>query len=194
MAANEPREVLIARLPIPGPGRPPIAQAIKDQVVTRLRQGETQADIVRSGLISWDCLCDTKREDHAFGDAVARAREDSADVWFDKIVDVISEMDTLDVTQFGKAANAEVTRHDKRASWSLEIAKRLNPEKFGDKQRIDLNLGLQELPAHIAQAHSRLLEIRAMPVDQPPEPVDSNTVELEAVDVGMAPSNYLQEK
>ena len=145
-------------LPLPGPGAPStIPQETLNEVVRRIEAGETQQSIVDSGLISWQTLCNRKRGDSAFLEAVQRARETSSHVWFDKAAGSTIRLASLDVMAYGKAASAEVARYDKMFMHRLEIAKRLNPAEYGDKQQVE-HTGSIELVARMAEGTKRAAE------------------------------------
>lgn len=101
------------------------AEAIKPLICERIATGKSLKDIcAEEGMPTRETIYAWLREDSAFSDMYARAREDQADYLADEIVDIA---DTE--TDSAKARN----RIDAR-KWK---AAKLQPKRYGDK--LDLN-------------------------------------------------------
>lgn len=121
---------------------------IGDLICARLAEGESLRSVClsedmpnKSTVFRWF------REQHAFRDQYAQAKEESSDAMYEKLEDIGDESINAAREADPKAANAVVSAYKLKADnlkWSMS---KMKPKKYGDK--LDLTSGGEKLPTPI---------------------------------------------
>jgi hypothetical protein len=154
--ATKKKLTLNAKTVVPKPtGRPSkFSQALADEIVERVSNGEPLAPVCRDlglGLTTWYQWC---KDRPALSEAIARAREAGEEIIAADALRIIDEEPSLNITQFGSSYDSSsVTWAKNRAELRLKLLAKWNPRKWGDKIAVG---GADDLPALQSQANVTL--------------------------------------
>jgi hypothetical protein len=154
--ATKKKLTLNAKTVVPKPtGRPSkFSQALADEIVERVSNGEPLAPVCRDlglGLTTWYQWCKDRPD---LSEAIARAREAGEEIIAADALRIIDEEPSLNITQFGSSYDSSsVTWAKNRAELRLKLLAKWNPRKWGDKIAVG---GADDLPALQSQANVTL--------------------------------------
>ena len=117
-------------------------QDTADAICQALAEGKALTKICKQdGMPSYMTVYKWKRENPAFAEDFAHAREDQADTYFDEVMEI--------------ADDKSLEPHDRRVriDTRLKVAARLKPKKYGDKQHLT-HAGDPENPLHATDTKS----------------------------------------
>lgn len=108
------------------------SDAIADEIVERISQGETLRAICREDhMPSWQAVYDWIGGNEDFARRIARARELGADAIAEQTVDIIDQEAERDMN--GKVDQGWVAHQKLRAEHRLKLLAKWQPKKYGDK-------------------------------------------------------------
>ena len=129
-------------------GRPvePVPAAKADAVIAWIAEGKTLREFCRQpGNPSYSAVYDWLEKDSSFKTRFARAREIGEDVIAEECLAIMDDgHNDWQETEFGPRVNPEVVQRSKLRVWGrLELLKRWNPKKWGDKVEHNGELGIR---------------------------------------------------
>ena len=108
------------------------SDAIADEIVERISQGETLRAICREDhMPSWQAVYNWIGGNEDFARRIARARELGADAIAEQTVDIIDQEAERDMN--GKVDQGWVAHQKLRAEHRLKLLAKWQPKKYGDK-------------------------------------------------------------
>lgn len=130
-------------------GRPPKkAQAIEDEIVERLSNGETLRSICQDKhMPSWNSVYQWMEKDEAFNSRVAGARARGHDAIAEQTVQIIDEPPERGPD--GKVDPGYVAWQKNRAWQRMQLLAKWSPKKYGERTAIEHSgkLSLEQLVA-----------------------------------------------
>lgn len=112
----------------------PYSPLLADRICEMVTEGKTITDICAlDNYPNYSQLCKWRREFPEFAAGLKQARQDRAEIMFDKAIKTVEQAGTdRDEINLAKA----------RADIYKQAAKVYNPKDFGDKQQIDAKIGI----------------------------------------------------
>jgi hypothetical protein len=119
-------------------GRPPdpVPQEKADEIVAWIAEGKTLREWCRiDGNPSFGTVYNWKNKDAEFAERIARARESGEEAIFEECMEIMDDgHNDWEETKFGPRINPEVVQRSKLRVWGrIELLKRWNPKKYGDR-------------------------------------------------------------
>jgi hypothetical protein len=126
----------------------PYSPFLVDLICRRIAEGETITSICREpGMPSYNTICKWRREHDEFSKAYLRARNDRAEIFFDKAIEVVENADP----QRDQVALAKVKSDVYRYA-----AKVSNPTDFGETTKVSGTIGVAQI--HIETGVRRAMD------------------------------------
>lgn len=123
---------------------------VQQEIIRRMSAGESVRSICRTdGYPSHSTVMDWVNADAEFADHYARARDERADVYFDRLDDVSAEAETAETAV--KVAGLRLKADN--IKWQLA---KMAPKKYGDKLELggglDINNRIERITRRIVDA------------------------------------------
>lgn len=142
-------------------GRPSkFSEKVATEICKRLSGGETLRSICRDDdMPHWNTVYDWMQADPTFFGRIARARELGHDAISEEALEIANTPvigEEIEESADGKKVKkADMLGHRKLQIWTrLQLLAKWNPQKYGDKQTIDMNL-TGSLAERLARARRR---------------------------------------
>lgn len=113
----------------------PEIEVIKAEIVSWISSGKFLTQFCEKFGLGRTTVYDWMQKDPVFAEQVARAREDGQEVFFEQAATIADEAPPADMN--GRTDSGYVAWQKNRIWARLEMLKRMNPAKYGDK--VNLN-------------------------------------------------------
>ena len=125
----------------------PLTVNHQQAILAHLAKGESvRSYVARTQGVSFSAVYRTLREDKLFAELYARAREDQADTYADKL------MDLIDLVQAGEIDPQAARVAMDGIKWT---ASKLKPRTYGDRVAVDVEVSTKQSLVDVALANAR---------------------------------------